>query len=177
MRNLMVALMVSQGTPMVLSGDEYGQTRWGNNNWYGHDNKMTRYDWDALEAQRDDFFRFYSLLVKFRIAHPLLGRDNFLSLQDIHWHETNWDNHESKFLAFSLLDRGQGCGDLYVAFNTHDYKINVPLPPAGPGRKWARIVDTSLPAPRDFTESPIPKLEGTYGVNGYSSVILTSVAV
>ena len=45
-------------------GDEYAQTRGGNNNWYGHDTKMTRFDWDALEAQRGDFFRFY------RRSHP-----------------------------------------------------------------------------------------------------------
>ena len=41
------------------AGDEYAQTRGGNNNWYGHDTKMTRFDWDALEAQRSNFFRFY----------------------------------------------------------------------------------------------------------------------
>ncbi len=50
------------------AGDEYAQTRSGNNNWYGHDTKMTRFDWDALEEQRDTFFRFY------RCAPPILFR-------------------------------------------------------------------------------------------------------
>ena len=49
----------AQGTPMVLCGDEFAQTRGGNNNWYGHDTKMTRFEWDLLERTRDDFFRFY----------------------------------------------------------------------------------------------------------------------
>lgn len=40
-------------------GDEYAATRGGNNNWYGHDNEMTWFDWDALESQKDGFFRFY----------------------------------------------------------------------------------------------------------------------
>jgi isoamylase len=46
--------VISLGT-----GDEYAQTRGGNNNWYGHDTKMTRFDWNALEQQRDTFFRYY----------------------------------------------------------------------------------------------------------------------
>ena len=46
-----------------------------------------------------------SELIKFRRQHPLLGRKDFLSPQDITWHEDNWDNPESKFLAFSLHDR------------------------------------------------------------------------
>ena len=43
----------------VSTGDEYAQTRNGNNNWYGHDTKMTRFQWDQLEGVRDTFFRFY----------------------------------------------------------------------------------------------------------------------
>ena len=44
---------------LPFTGDEYAQTRGGNNNWYGHDTKLTRFDWTALEAVRDTFFRFY----------------------------------------------------------------------------------------------------------------------
>jgi len=47
MRNMHLALMVSQGTPMVLMGDEYGHTRKGNNNTYGHDNELNNFDWSA----------------------------------------------------------------------------------------------------------------------------------
>ena len=88
MRNMHLALMVSQGTPMVLMGDEYGHTRKGNNNTYGHDNELNNFDWSALEAQREQYFRYHSGLVKFRLAHPLLGRAEFLNDNDITWHET-----------------------------------------------------------------------------------------
>ena len=44
---------------VLAAGDEYAQTRGGNNNWYGHDTKLTRFDWNALEAVRNTFFRFY----------------------------------------------------------------------------------------------------------------------
>ncbi len=64
-----------------------------------------------------------------------------------------------------------------MAFNTHDFLVNAPLPPAGPGKKWARVIDTSLPAPRDFSEDPIPKLADSYGVNGYTSIVLTAKPV
>ncbi|CAL8468466.1 g8006 [Coccomyxa elongata] len=172
MRNLHLALAVSQGMPMVLMGDEYAQTRGGNNNWYGHDNKMTRFDWNALEAQRDTFFRYYSGLLKFRRGHPLLGRPDFLKPEDVTWHEDNWDNPESKFLAFSLHDRGQGCGDLYMAFNAHTYPITVHLPV---GLSWVRVVDTNLPSPKDFTPDNDIVLGGDYTINPFSSIMLKSV--
>ncbi|GFP98915.1 isoamylase 3 chloroplastic [Phtheirospermum japonicum] len=68
MKNFHVALMVSQGTPMMLMGDEYGHTRYGNNNSYGHDNALNHFQWGQNEVT---------------------------------WHEDNWGNYESKFLAFT----------------------------------------------------------------------------
>ena len=121
MKNFHLALMVSQGTPMVLMGDEYGHTRHGNNNTYGHDNELNNFDWAALEKQRDHYFRYHAGLVKFRKSHPLLGRAEFLNDNDITWHEDNWDNPDSLFLAYQLHDCGQGGGDLYIAFNQHDF--------------------------------------------------------
>mmetsp|Transcript_49734 Transcript_49734/g.92667 ORF Transcript_49734/g.92667 Transcript_49734/m.92667 type:complete len:676 (+) Transcript_49734:119-2146(+) len=80
MKNMMTALLVSQGTPMIVSGDEYGHTRDGNNNAYGHDNWMTQFQWDRLERKRDHLFRFVSGLVHFRKNHKLLGMTHFLSV-------------------------------------------------------------------------------------------------
>jgi pullulanase/glycogen debranching enzyme len=48
-----------RATWLICTGDEYAATRGGNNNWYGHDTAMTRFDWDELDAQRSTFFRFY----------------------------------------------------------------------------------------------------------------------
>lgn len=109
MRNLHLALMLSQGMPMLLAGDEYAQTRDGNNNWYGHDSKMTHFRWDQLETAKkeggDGWYRFYTELIKFRRGCPMLKRDDFLTPEDITWHEDRWDDPESRFLAFTLHDR------------------------------------------------------------------------
>ncbi|DBB13019.1 hypothetical protein WJX82_006993 [Trebouxia sp. C0006] len=174
MRNLMLALMVSQGTPMVLMGDEYAQTRNGNNNWYGHDTKMTRFEWDQLESVRDTYFRFYSEMIKFRKAHPLLGRSDFLRPNDITWHEDNWDNSDSRYLAFTLHDLGQGGGDLYVAFNAHTFAIDAHLPRAPEGQTWRRVVDTNLQAPKDITPGGNKGVDPVYSVQPFSSILLVA---
>ncbi|KAI8113298.1 hypothetical protein M9435_003302 [Picochlorum sp. BPE23] len=109
MKNIHVALMMSQGTPMILSGDEYGQTRHGNNNWYGHDNDMTQFDWNQLK-ENEGWYRFYKSLIHFRRTCPLLGKTDFLTGNCITWHEDRWHDPDSKFLAFTLHDRDQEYG-------------------------------------------------------------------
>jgi isoamylase len=103
-RNLHLALMLSQGTPMILSGDEFLSTRDGNNNWYGHDTKMTRLQWDESARGDEGWLRFYSEVIKFRRECPLLGRAEFLGAEDVTWHENRWDDPESRFLAYTLHD-------------------------------------------------------------------------
>lgn len=173
MRNFMVVLMVSQGTPMIVAGDEYGATRGGNNNWYGHDNELTWFDWEALESERNDFFRFYSHMLKWRRECPLLGRSTFMEEGDVTWHESHWDDDESRFLAFTLHDRGQGGGDVYVALNSHKFEVQAGLPSPPFDCKWSRLVDTNLEAPKDFTPGGNSGITSfNYGVQAYSSVIL-----
>lgn len=175
MRNLHLALMLSQGTPMVLAGDEYAQTRGGNNNYYGHDRPLTWFQWGELEAAKEDgWFRFYSELIKFRRSSPLLGRADFLTPSDITWHEDRWEDTESRFLALTLHDRGEGCGDLYAAFNAHSFEVTVTLPQPPAGKKWCRIVDTNLPPPRDFTPGGNAGVGPSYGLQAYSSILLVA---
>ncbi|KAI3438769.1 hypothetical protein D9Q98_001187 [Chlorella vulgaris] len=173
MRNYHLALMLSQGTPMLLIGDEYGQTRGGNNNYYGHDTAMTHYKWDQLEAAKEDgWFRFYSELIKFRRSSPLLGRAEFMGPKDVTWHEDRWEDPESRFLAFTLHDRGQGCGSIYAAFNAHSFEVCVTLPNAPHGKKWCRVVDTNLAAPKDFTPGGNAGVDAVYCVQPNSSIML-----
>ncbi|KDD74857.1 hypothetical protein H632_c1029p0 [Helicosporidium sp. ATCC 50920] len=175
-RNIHLALMAAQGTPMVLAGDEYGQTREGNNNWYGHDGPLTHYDWDALrrgQAGEDGgWFRFYRGLLRMRAEHPLLGRREFLSDHDVTWHEAHWDDPESRFLAYTLHDRGQGGGDLYVAFNSHSFAVEAALPALPADEVWKRVVDTNLPSPRDFVAGGNRGVGGIYRIQGNSSILL-----
>ena len=180
MRNLHLALMLSQGTPMLLAGDEYGQSRQGNNNWYGHDSELTHFKWGELEKAKKDeinagWFRFYTEAVAFRKECALLGRAEFLRKQDITWHEDRWDDPESRFLAFTLHNNGnrwEGGGDLYAAFNAHSFEVKVALPPAPPGKKWCRIVDTNLPAPRDWTVGGNKGVEPVYVIQSHSAILL-----
>ncbi|KAF6172849.1 hypothetical protein GIB67_035403 [Kingdonia uniflora] len=74
------------------------------------------------------------------------------------WHEDNWENFESKFLAFTLHDHNLQ-EDVYLAFNTHDYfvKATIPSPPAK--RRWFRVVDTNLGSPDDFFPKGVPGIE------------------
>ncbi|KAL3830402.1 hypothetical protein ACJIZ3_019204 [Penstemon smallii] len=170
MKNFHVALMISQGTPMMLMGDEYGHTRHGNNNSYGHDNSLNHFQWGQLEDKKNNQFRFFSEMIKFRRSHNVFKKENFIGKNDVTWHENNWDNLESKFLAFTLHD--ENGGDIYVAFNAHDYfvKATVPLPPQG--RRWLRVVDTNLESPNDFVSEGVPGIEDTYNTAPYSSIVL-----
>lgn len=92
---------------------------------------------------------------------------------DITWHEDNWGNDESRFLAFTIHDRsGTGAGDIYAAFNAHTFSIDVGLPPAPSGKKWRRLIDTNLPSPRDFTPGGNSGVEPRYSVTGFSCIVL-----
>lgn len=171
MKNFHLALMISQGTPMMLMGDEYAHTRYGNNNSYGHDTAINHFQWEQLEARRDDHFRFFSETIKFRHKHPILRRDRFLNKNDVTWHEDNWENPESRFLAFTFHGNGVG-GDIYVAFNAHDFFVKAVIPSPPENKHWHRVVDTNLEAPNDFIPEGIPFAETAYNVAPYSSILL-----
>jgi len=155
-RNFLTALFLSQGTPMLLMGDEYGHTRNGNNNAWCQDNHLNWFLWNELEKNKN-FFRFCSQLIHFRKNHSLLKRTEFLKNEDITWHgaepfSPNWEP-SSRFLAFTLKDHQNG-HDLYIAFNSHFESLTIHLPPSPQFKKWYRIIDTSLESPEDFLENP-----------------------
>jgi isoamylase len=173
-RSHMLALFLAAGTPMLVSGDEYLSTHAGNNNWYGHDTPLAWFDWGAAAGEGGvAFTRFVSGLAALRRAHPLLGGGHRWTADDVTWHEDHWDNDESRFLAFELHPRGGGPGErLFAAFNAHGYGVPVPLPP---GRRWARVVDTNLPPPRDFTPGGNAGVDPpTYMMEAHSAILLVS---
>ena len=173
MRNFHLALLLSQGTPMLLMGDEYGHTKGGNNNTYGLDGPVNNFQWAALEQQREDLFRFVAAAVHFRREHPLLGRDRFLTPSDVTWHEDHWEDSESRFLAWTLHAPSDGEGSLYIAMNMHSFQLtDVPLPPPPRGCEWRRVADTSLPPPRDFDGAGVKAVGATYTVAGHTILLL-----
>ena len=175
MKNFLMALFVSQGTPMLLMGDEYGHTRFGNNNTYGHDDRRNNFQWMEMEKYKETRFRFCSNMIKFRKANPLLGRKEWLDERKCIWHEDNWDNEESKFIAFTLVDDISGNNeDLYIAFNAHEYMVQASLPKIEDGMSWHRIVDTNLTSPDDFDFKGSQRIgsEGIYNISEWGAVIL-----
>lgn len=170
MKNFHLALMVSQGTPMMLMGDEYGHTRYGNNNSYGHDTSINHFQWAQLEASKRDHFRFFSEVIKFRQTRDVFRHEVFLGKNDVTWHEDNWDDYSSKFLAFTLHDKKGR--DIYLAFNAHEYFVKVLIPPPPTKMRWFRVVDTNLKSPDDFVCNGVPGIEATYNLAPYSSIML-----
>lgn len=179
MRNFHVALMVSQGVPMFLMGDEYGHTKKGNNNTWCQDNILNWFLWDKTE-KNSSFFRFFKLMIAFRKKHALLSKAAFLTDQDIKWHGISagmpsW-GFESQFVAFVLKDNVYS-KDLYIAFNAINKPASVELPPRSDGQLWHRIVDTQQTSPEDFIEeeSSCPITSEHYVMAPYSSIIFKAL--
>jgi len=176
MRNLITALLVSLGTPMLLMSDEYAHTRFGNNNAYCQDNELNWFLWDKL-IENQEFYRFYKLMITFRKAHAsLLQRSSFLTSDDMEWHghqplQPNW-NSESRFIAYTL--KSKNSEDLYIAFNAHFESASIELPLAPPGKKWHRIIDTSLISPEEFSEHP-KQTSSLYTMSPHSAFIAKSL--
>jgi isoamylase len=194
-KNALAMLLVSQGVPMILMGDEIGRTQHGNNNAYCHDNEIAWLDWSLLERNRD-LFRFTQRCIAFRKAHPVLrnpshltGRDDVgAGVADVTWHGTNawyvdWSS-DSRILAFMLSGKHARGGavrddDVYVAMNMHweGQTFHPPQPPDG--RRWHVFANTGAPAPEDAWEpgsEPLLEDQGTIPLAPRSVLILVSRA-
>lgn len=179
MKNFHLALMLSRGMPMLLMGDEYGHTKYGNNNTWCHDSELNWFLWDKLK-ENQSFYRFYKSLIHFRKNNPLLCQNKFLTPEEVTWHGTkpltpNWgaDNH---IIAFTLNDLIHG-NDLYAAFNTCGNPIEIEIPAPKSHHQWHAIVNTANPSPEDFRgekeSSVLDKLH--HQLAPYSSLLLKSL--
>lgn len=176
-RNLALALMVSQGVPMIVMSDEYAHMRHGNNNPWCQDNELNWFLWDQIE-NRPGFHRFFRGLIHFRRKQHLLRQDIFLDDKAITWHgchplKADWDN-DNKLIAFTLNSTDKG-PQLYVAFNASNIPHTMHIPPAGNGQSWYWVVNTSNPPPDDIYEDNQPGLLlPTVRMSAYSSIMLIS---
>ncbi len=180
-RNFLTLLLVSQGVPMLLGGDELFRTQRGNNNAYCQDNETSWIDWSLVERERD-LFRFVKHLVRFRQAHGSLRRRTFFEDDPtgpaVAWHGFKLGKidfgPESRALAMHLLAR-DGDDDIYLAANAHWEPHAFELPRLPRGKSWRRFVDTSHSAPEDVAEPgaepPIPA-QKTYPVGPRSTIVL-----
>jgi isoamylase len=178
-RNFVLALIMSQGIPMFLMGDEYAHSRDGNNNTWCQDNRLNWFLWDHLDT-RPGFLRFVKSMLKLRKSIPLLHRENFLTEKDVTWHghapnQPEWDN-DNRFIAFTL-NVPDKYPELYVAFNAGHTTMTITLPLPGEGRHWEWIVNTHNETPNDYFDEgkrPIAQ-KMNFLIHSYSSIVLISM--
>ena len=190
-KNLIATLMLSQGVPMLLAGDEILRTQQGNNNAWCQDNEVSWVDW-RLAKENADFLRFVREMIALRRKHPALRRHHFFrgggphgELQpDVIWHGVEPGSPDfspySRTLAFALdgglTVREPDC-DFYVACNAWEEPLHFRIPKSPSGRPWRRVVDTALATPLDIVkQSEGPKVvdDSVYPVAPFSMVVLVS---
>jgi len=148
MRNMILALMISKGTPMLYMGDEYGHTKKGNNNTWCQDNELNWFSW----GEKSPFTDFVKKMIRFRKENPIFHSEKFM--QD----EFHFSNDLESVVAFSVQNK------FFIAFNVSDSEITQSLPKPPQGMEWKVVVDTSDPEEESCTE--------IYALKPYSSIIL-----
>lgn len=163
LKNAMLCLLVSQGVPMMVAGDEFRRTQEGNNNAYCQDNAISWVNWNLLK-RNSELVRFTRILIDLRLHHQVFMRDRFFSasMSEIEWFDFNgkaleW-NKIKRYLGFMLFgdrccdEEGKPDNDFYIAGNTDIYDITITLPTLGNNRKWHLLADTSVEGDRCITD-------------------------
>ena len=180
MMNACAVLMCSRGTPMFLAGDEFADTRYGNNNPYCQDNLISWLDWSLLEKNKA-LYEFFRYMIHFRKAHACIRKDlepSYLGFPSMSLHGlTPWkpDLPESSHTAcvlFSGYDDSLHKEDLvFLAVNTHWCSAALTLPQLPDGYTWKIAVNTGDKKQQTFTDSEIPAA-GSSVLLGERSVIV-----
>ena len=191
MKNLLATLLLAQGTPMLLAGDEFGRTQRGNNNAYCQDNELSWVDWNHDDrAQR--LIGFVRKLIGLRHQYPILRRSRFLTgeydpdldMKDVTWinatgeemRQEHWDDANTRCFGMLLDGRAQQTGirrrgelaTLLIIFNPWQDVVRFTLPPANGGSGWTLRADTNFP---DSTEDPQFAPGHVYEVTGRSLLL------
>ncbi len=173
-KNFCCLLMLSNGTPMFVAGDEFMNTQQGNDNPWNQDNEVTWLDWSLADANRE-VFRFFHMMIAFRKSHPTICRSTGWA-SDVSWHGVGSSPDlapSSHSLAFHLRTETTADADLYVMINANWENLPFAIQAPGP---WRRVIDTALASPADIVvqsaASPISDLQ--YDVAARSVVVLTS---
>ncbi len=173
MKNAMAMLLVSQGAPMILMGDELGQSKLGNNNTYCLDTEINWLDWSLRQTSRD-YYRFVRNMIAFRRAHPALRSRDYLrhadpagcGYSDISWHGTqawqpDWGGRVLAFMLCGNYAKGGAAKDdfIYVAMNMYWEALPFELPRLPEGSRWRVFANTGMPSPEDvFDPGSEPEL-------------------
>ena len=191
MRNLLATLFLSQGTPMLLAGDEFGRTQDGNNNAYCQDNETSWLDWDVPEwGQRQA--ELVRRLAKARHDYPILRRARFFTgtpmngsgVKDVTWinasgaemQTRDWDDPGTKCFGMLIDGRAPATGirkpsqdtTILIAANAHSDMVTFTLPDGVTGKSWQLVFDTTVPEPAGVQSFA---LGGTYEMTSCSLLL------
>ena len=165
MQNACALLMCSRGTPMFLSGDEFADTRFGNNNPYCQDNEISWLDWSLL-SKNQALFAFFQYMIAFRKQHPSIRRDlepSYTSYPSMSSHRLtpeppvpSSDSHTA-CVMFSGFDEKTGQEDLvFLAVNAHWIAKQLVLPSLPNGYVWKIAVNTGDLLHQTFSGNDMP---------------------
>ena len=180
MMNACAVLMCSRGTPMFLAGDEFADTRYGNNNPYCQDNLISWLDWSLLEKNRT-LYEFFRYMIHFRKSHACIRKDlepSYLGFPSMSLHGlTPWkpdlpESSHTVCVLFSGYDDSLHKEDLvFLAVNTHWCSAALTLPQLPAGYTWKIAVNTGDKKQQTFTDSEMPAV-GFSVLLGERSVIV-----
>jgi isoamylase len=186
-KNLLAILFLSQGTPMLLMGDEVCRTQRGNNNVYCQDNELSWFDWRDVERHAE-VLHFVREMIRFTQSRSLFQREHFwinalqhdsliLTWHGIHLSHPDWSD-DSHSLAFSLHDP-LGGDHLHIFLNSYWEPLTFELPPLPVDQRWHRLIDTAQITPDDFTppDHAAPLEEFRYRAESRSVVVLIAQVV
>jgi len=201
MRNFLTTLLLSQGVPMLLGGDEIGRTQQGNNNAYCQDNEISWYDWEHVDK---DLLQFTRRLIALRNRHPVFWRRRWFQgrpihgakMSDIGWFtpagaemsEDDWGAGFAKSLGVFLNgraipspnERGEPVVDdsFYLMFNSHHEPLEFTLPDAKWAERWTPILNTAEDKDLLSEQETGPEIGagGTVQVQAWSLVVLRGVS-
>ncbi|MET0659899.1 MAG: glycogen debranching protein GlgX [Steroidobacteraceae bacterium] len=194
LRNFLATLLLSQGTPMLLAGDEFARTQQGTNNAYCQDNEISWVDW-SLAEKNAGLVQFVQQLTALRAKYPILRRNRFLSaqmneridLKEITWinaagHEMQdeqWEDDQMLCFGMLLDGRAQATGirqrgqdaTLLIVFNAYHDVVNFTLPGETPEARWLLMIDTNIPDHLAETHKVNFATGDTYEVTGRSLLV------
>lgn len=186
MKNACAILLCSRGTPMFLSGDEFADTRYGNNNPYCQDNLISWLDWSLLKKNKD-LFDFFQYMIQFRKDHPVIRKDlepSYLGVPAMSMHgltpdETNFsgDSHVVcvRFAGYNEATQKEDL--VYLAVNSGWFPVTLTLPELPEHYKWKVAVNTGDPKCQFFHKNSMPTVESKIFLGERSVIIFVATAI
>lgn len=186
MKNACAILLCSRGTPMFLSGDEFADTRYGNNNPYCQDNLISWLDWSLLKKNKD-LFDFFQYMIRFRKDHPVIRKDlepSYLGIPAMSTHgltpdETNFsgDSHVVCVRFAGYNESTQKEDLVYLAVNSGWFPVTLTLPELPEHYKWKVAVNTGDPKCQFFHKNSMPTVESKIFLGERSVIIFIATAI